>query len=59
MKILLIGKGKSIYYIKKYLKYKKIEYIQAVNEDEIDNKCLLFVSLSAAESSLLVSGSCE
>ena len=42
MKILLIGKGKSIYYIKKYLKHKKVEYVQAVNEDEIDNKCLLF-----------------
>ena len=36
MKILLLGKGKSIFYIKKYLKSKNVDYIQAVYENELD-----------------------
>ena len=41
MKILLLGKGKSIFYIKKYLKSKNVDYIQAVYENELDNNCVL------------------
>ena len=42
MKILLLGKGKTIHFIKKYLKYKKVEYIQAVYEHEYKSKYQLF-----------------
>lgn len=41
MKILLLGKGKTIKAIKKYLKSKKVDYIQAVFEYEYQNKYLL------------------
>ena len=41
MKILLLGKGKSIFYIKKYLKSKNVDYIQAVYENELDKNCVL------------------
>lgn len=41
MKILLLGKGKSIKYIKKYLKYKKVEIIHAVFKEEYNKKYVL------------------
>lgn len=41
MKILLIGKGNSIKYIKKYLKHKNVEFVHAVFEHEFDNRYLL------------------
>lgn len=41
MKILLLGLGKTNKAIKKYLKYKKINYVQAVFENEYKNKYLL------------------
>lgn len=41
MKFLLLGKGKSITSIKKYLKAKKCEYVQAVFEYEYEKKYLL------------------
>ena len=41
MKILLLGKGQSIKYIKKYLKHKKISFINAVFEHEYTSKYIL------------------
>lgn len=41
MKFLLLGKGKSIEAIKKYLKYQDVEYIQAVFDFEYSSKYLL------------------
>ena len=44
MKLLLLGKGKSIYYIKKYLKAKKCEYVQACFLNERKNKNELLIN---------------
>lgn len=41
MKILLLGKGKSIKYIKKYLKHNKVDIIHAVFKEEYNKKYLL------------------
>ena len=41
MKILLLGKGKSIKYIKKYLKVKKINILHAVFKEEYNSKYIL------------------
>ncbi len=44
MKLLLLGKGKSIYYIKKYLKAKNCEFLQAVFLNERKNKNELLIN---------------
>lgn len=44
MKFLLLGKGKSIKYIIKYLKRKKCEYVIACFKDEIKNKNELLIN---------------
>ena len=41
MKILLLGKGKSIKYIKKYLKVKKVNILHAVFKEEYNSKYIL------------------
>lgn len=41
MRFLLLGNGKTIKSIKKYIKHKKDNYIQAVNKNELTNKRIL------------------
>ena len=41
MKFLLLGNGKTVKSIKKYIKHKKDSYIQAVNKNELTNKRIL------------------